>query len=152
MLYSKTCEYALRSLVYLCHKGIDVFVGASEISKEIDVPQAYLAKIFQALVRAGILKSRRGVGGGVALCPEYQQLTLMQIIEAIDDLAAFKECAMGLDHCDAEKACPLHDIWSKAKEEIISKFTMTTLLELTRSSKKFKYAKMSRARLKASMS
>ncbi|MCB9799609.1 MAG: Rrf2 family transcriptional regulator [Candidatus Omnitrophica bacterium] len=151
-IYSKTCEYALRALVYLALKGKGVFIGASEISEATGIPGPYLTKIFQNLTRRGFLKSRRGVSGGVALCHQPEDVSLIQIVEAIDDLTPFDECVMGLDQCEDHNGCPLHPIWSNAKNEIFLKLKTTSLMDLTKNSKKMKYRRLRRQRLLSAFS
>lgn len=148
MIYSKTCEYAMRALLYLCEDQPGVYKRTSKISQITGVPGPYLSKIFLCLVQKGILKSRRGAAGGVALCCDYEKLTLMQIVDAIDDLATFNECAMGLDRCDDTSACPLHEIWKRSKTDILTQFKNTKLIELTKKSKQFQYGQTKRVRLK----
>jgi len=150
MLYSKTCEYAIRSLACLAAEGKGAVKGAAEISERTGVPGPYVSKIFQSLVKAGILISRRGAGGGVAFRKDPKVLTLMNIVEAIDDLESFTECAMGLDRCEDGNGCPVHEIWKKTKEEIILKLKKTKLVELSENPKKLKYRELNRARLRAS--
>ncbi len=64
MIYSKTCEYAIRALAYMADHRDEEMCMIPRISEDTGVPQAYIAKIFQGLVRHGILSSRRGPAGG----------------------------------------------------------------------------------------
>ena len=106
MIYSKTCEYAVRSLAHLAYQGKGIYKGATEISEAVGVPGPYVAKILKLLVRKKILKSRRGMGGGVAFRSDPANLSLMQIIDVIDDPTPLNECAMGLDRCEDGNGCP----------------------------------------------
>ena len=151
MLYSKTCEYAIRSLACLASKGRGAVKSASEMGAESGVPVAYVSKIFQSLVRKGFLKSSRGVGGGVTFCEDPKMITVMQIIDAVDDLTPFNQCAMGLDRCEDANGCPLHEIWKKAQKEIIFKFKATKLTDLTKRETVFRYGKLNRMKLKLAM-
>lgn len=148
MIYSKTCEYAIRSLACLALKGSGAVKSASEIGAESGVPVPYVSKIFQSLIRKGILKSQRGAWGGVAFCEDPKHLTIMQIVDAIDDLTSFNQCAMGLDRCEDAHGCPLHEIWKKAQKEIISKFKSTKLSDFTKRAGVSQYGKLNRMKLK----
>ena len=130
MIYSKTTEYAIRTLAYLAankdHGGIQV------ISKKINVPSAYVSKIFQGLVHARILDSRRGATGGYSLRKDPSKLKLIDIIRAVDDCACYDsdECVMGLTQCGGDNPCPLHKIWADTKSSMKKIIENTTLLEV----------------------
>src|SRR3989338_6157285 len=100
-IYSKTSEYAIRSLAYLASRSWPSYATLGEVSKNTQVPQAYIAKIFQCLVGCGILKSHRGPTGGFYLAVDPSKLSLLQVIEAVDDpsVSAFSGCVMGLEKC-----------------------------------------------------
>ena len=148
MIYSKTCEYAIRALAYVALKGKRVFTMIPEVNRETDVPGPYIAKIFQSLVRSGILVSRRGPGGGFCLRKAPEQISLWKIVEAIDDPSSFEDdCVMGLSDCSSTNACPLHEVWEKARIEILVKLRSSTLKQLTGKKAKFEYRALKRVRL-----
>ena len=147
MIYSKTCEYAVRALAYMADSKDERLIMIPEISDQTGVPQAYISKIFQGLVRQDILSSQRGPAGGFRFKRNPETLTLKEIIESVDDLSMLEECVMGLDRCDAGNACPLHYIWVKAKEEMIQKLSRCTLSRLTKEIGKSGYRELKRSRL-----
>ncbi|MDP3921208.1 MAG: Rrf2 family transcriptional regulator [Candidatus Omnitrophota bacterium] len=147
MLYSKTCEYAVRSLAYLSRQPQGKLRGVPEVSRETGVPGPYVAKIFQHLVGAGILRSSRGKGGGFALDREPATLSLLEIINAIDDIGPWEECVMGLDRCNNDNGCPVHTIWKKARERITAKLKRTTLAGMNKKIGKAGYRDLKRAKL-----
>jgi Rrf2 family transcriptional regulator, iron-sulfur cluster assembly transcription factor len=151
MIYSKTCEYAIRALTCLARDGQKGYVRASVVSEETGVPGPYVSKIFQSLARSKILKSRKGPAGGFAFRVKPQSFSLMNIVKAIDDLSPFEECLMGLNECQADNACPLHHIWEKAKVKIIRELENTTLTQMTKKLETFQYRGLKRARLNAKL-
>lgn len=139
----------MRAVTYLACREKESWVGAAEVSKAIKVPGAYISKIFQNLVRCGILSSKRGPAGGVSLQRDPKKLSLLEVIEVIDDMEALNECAMGLDRCEDYHSCPLHEVWKKAKKNILKKFEQTKIIELAENPKKFKYGPLRRPKLKS---
>ena len=150
MIYSKTCEYALRALAYLASRKQGSYVMAAEISRETKVPEPYIAKIFQGLAKTGLLQSRRGPAGGFALKKSPDKISLYEVVQAVDDTAAFGDCIMGLDECSPDRACPLHAVWSRAKCKMLARLKGTTVLQLDRLLVKRRYRGSQRAKLSAS--
>jgi Rrf2 family protein len=152
MIYSKTCEYAIRALSYLASKNGQGFAMIPEISRETGVPKPYIAKIFQCLVRTGILESQRGPSGGFVFKRRPETVSLLEIVEAIDDVSPLmRECVMGLDRCSARNACPLHFAWSKAKENILETLKNATLKPMTKKITKLRFRKLKRSRLQMTL-
>ncbi|MFN0118810.1 MAG: RrF2 family transcriptional regulator [Elusimicrobiota bacterium] len=97
-------------------KRENVPIDIRAIGKSAKVPPAYLAKIFQALVRAGIVTSHRGPHGGFLLKKDPRKISLLDVVNAVDDEtnSPLSRCIMGLDICADKNACVLHDIWVTA--------------------------------------
>jgi Rrf2 family protein len=142
MLLSKSCEYGLRAMLYLASLG-DEEAGADEapdptreyvsirtVSDELDIGFSFLTKVFQQLNDAGLLTSKRGPGGGVALTRPPEQVPLYDIIVAIDGDDLFEECVLGLPGCGEAEPCPLHDHWTEARGQLETTFRTTTLAEV----------------------
>jgi Rrf2 family protein len=148
MIYSKTCEYALRALSYLASTEKGTLTMIPEVSCKTGVPAPYIAKVFQSLVRSGILESQRGPTGGFAFKRPPETITLFEIIQTIDDVTAFvNQCVMGLDKCSSANACPLHFIWTRTKKQILNKLRTSTFKQVTKKIGKVKYRELKRSRL-----
>lgn len=147
MIYSKTCEYAIRALLYLASKKRGTYVLTRAVSQETGISITYLAKIFQELVRYGILDSRRGAAGGFALKKDPATISLRALMEMIDDPEHLKACVMGLDHCSDANACPLHDVWKASRQKILREMQDCNLLSVTKKFGKARYRGMKRGRL-----
>ena len=153
MIYSKTCEYAIRALTYFADHPEKRSATVKEVSKESRVPSSYVAKIFQCLTQSRILNSRRGPAGGYSLALPVSELTLLKIVQALDDLSksSFSNCVMGLNKCDDRNPCPLHPIWIKAKEEMLCELASATLLDIAALGDKFRWGKQRRFTLSKRM-
>lgn len=148
MIYSKTCEYAIRALAYLTTKKEKDFCMIPDISSGTGVPKSYLAKIFQSLVKNNILTSRQGPGGGFSFKRNPDKVTLFEIVQAVDHTSPLaSDCIMGLDQCSAVNACPLHFVWTKAKEEILNTLRKTTLRQMRKKTTRLHFKELNRSRL-----
>ena len=130
MLLSKSAEYGIRATLYLVSLEQDGYVSISPISQELDISFHFLTKIFQKLTQAGLLQSFRGPRGGVALARPAAQITLMDLVTAIDGPALFTECILGLPGCGERKPCPLHEAWGPERERLRTLFESTSLAAL----------------------
>lgn len=84
MRISRSTGYALLALGYIAENRDQKIILSQTISKEYDIPLEYLLKILQQMVRAGILRSKRGPRGGFSLAQTPKKITMLQIIEAVD--------------------------------------------------------------------
>lgn len=135
MLFSKACTYAIRAAILAASKypeGRRNFIPIRELAEEVDVSFHFLTKILQKLTEANIMESFRGPNGGVGLIRPANQVSVIEIIAAIDGLNLFQGCALGLPQCNDESPCPLHDAWSKRREDLQKMLTRTTLNDLVR--------------------
>jgi len=138
MLLSKSCEYGLRAMLHLSsldhpeagdteETPVHEYVSIRSISDELGIGFSYLTKVFQQLNEAGLLTSKRGRGGGVALTRSPEEISLYEILVAIDGDDLFEECVLGLPGCGEAEPCPLHDHWTEERERMQTKFQETTL-------------------------
>ena len=118
-MFSRTCEYAIQAVIYLAfHQEVSARVGLKKISESQDIPIFYLSKILQTLVKANILDSSKGPGGGFGLKVPAKKLTLMNIVAAIEGLEIFDRCGIGLKVCSDKSPCPIHHLYKEVKEGI----------------------------------
>jgi len=129
-MLSKSCEYGLRASLYLASLEQEGYVSIGTISEELDISFPFLTKIFQKLNNAGLLDSRRGPNGGVALTLPAEEITLYEIVVAIDGDDLFEECVLGLPGCGEAEPCPLHEQWADERDRVENMFQNTTLAEL----------------------
>lgn len=153
MIYSKTCEYAIRSLIYFADHPEKKSATVKDVSKESRIPSSYVAKIFQCLTQSRILNSRRGPAGGYSLAVPVSELNLLKIVHVLDDLSKspFSNCIMGLDKCNDKNPCPLHPVWTKAKEKMLEKLAASTVADVAALGDKFRWGKQRRFALSKRM-
>jgi Rrf2 family protein len=106
-MFSNTAEYALRAIIWLAEHRNGQKYGHKQISEGTQVPESYLPKILKELVDAGIILSKRGVGGGFELAREPNEVTLLEVINAVDPIQRITSCPLKLKaHC--HQLCPVH--------------------------------------------
>lgn len=118
MLYSRGCEYAIRALVFLATQSPGHRYSTYEIAQAEAIPAHFLAKMLQKLVEAEILTSQKGPGGGFSLARSADNITLFEVVSAIDGISDFKRCAIGPVKCTDENPCPIHPQWKEVREQI----------------------------------
>ncbi|MHA6696215.1 RrF2 family transcriptional regulator [Chryseobacterium sp. A321] len=129
-MLSKTCEYALRALIYLAkHSNENEKINIKEISQNIDSPELFIAKILQQLCRENFVQSTKGRSGGYYLANHQLETNLAQIIKAIDGEKLFTGCGLGLYECSESSPCPIHHKYKGAREKIFLLYQSTYLKE-----------------------
>ncbi|MGL6096274.1 MAG: RrF2 family transcriptional regulator [Fimbriiglobus sp.] len=127
-MLTDTVEYALRAAVYLAARP-NAAVPTGEVADRTQVPAAYLVKILQGLAKAGIVKSQRGVGGGVTLAKPATELTILEVVNAVEPIQRIKTCPLKLS-AHGVRLCPLHKRLDAAPEQVELAFAGTTLAEV----------------------
>lgn len=131
-MFSTSCHYGLQAMLFIAlHATEDENVGLNRIAKEQDIPKHFLSKILQMLVKHKLLYSMKGPTGGFNLNRPADQITLIQVIEAIDGLDVFNQCGIGFKRCDDSHPCPIHHDYKKVRNRIQDLFEHKTLKELT---------------------
>lgn len=126
-MISQSCRYGIHAALFLAHGDRAAFTPIREISERVGVSSYFLTKVLQHLTQEGILRSRRGPKGGVALKRPPAQVTLKELIVAIDGPEFFEACVLGLPGCGRLKPCPLHEEWSVVRGCIEAAFGEVTL-------------------------
>jgi Rrf2 family iron-sulfur cluster assembly transcriptional regulator len=136
VIFSTSAEYAIRGLAELASRSVD---GASIMLDDVvtgtGLPRDFMAKLFQRLVRAGILRSAKGRGGGFALSRPAYEVTLMQVCEAIDGPQIFDRCVVGMEKCTDHMPCPQHDLYKPIRQRLKDYLSTTTMADLAASLK-----------------
>lgn len=128
MIHSPTCQHALRALIYLAEKNAPGPVLVREIAEASDVPQPSLAKILHSLRGRGLVRSTKGPGGGYQLARPGDQLRVVDVIEAVDGQIDLNSvCVLGLDTCNDEASCALHDVWKLFRQNYAATLSSMTL-------------------------
>lgn len=130
-MISKSCKYAIRAAIYLASKADDdVKLSAKEVADNIEAPQAFIGKVLQVLRKHRIISSLKGPYGGF-YCEKHQlNIPIINIVNAVDGLAVFNECVLGLHGCSAEHPCPMHHQYIKSRDIMLKSFEETTIGDL----------------------
>lgn len=118
ILFSRQCEYALQAVMYLALKPEGERTSIKELTRKIDIPYHFLAKILQDLTYKGLLISQKGPTGGFALAKPAKDITLFQIVEAIDGTDVTSKCVLGFPECSGKNPCAVHEKWTGLRDEI----------------------------------
>ena len=127
-MLSQTAEYALRAIVTLASQPASPRT-AHEISRESKVPIDYLAKVLNSLARAGVVTSQRGRGGGFQTVHPAAELTVLEVVTAVDPLKRITTCPLGLK-AHGTNLCPLHRKLDDALKSVEDAFASTTIESL----------------------
>lgn len=134
MLFSKACAYAIRASVLTAAKDVDgrEFIPIRELADELGVSFHFLTKILRKLTEAKLMTSFRGPNGGVGLTKSASQISVIDIVAAIDGMGLFQGCALGLPNCSDKSPCPLHDAWARRRTDLQKMLSQTTLASLVK--------------------
>ena len=132
MLYSRSAEYAIRSIAHLAALPPGEYALAKTIAADTGIPAHFLAKILQDLARDGFLKSSKGPGGGFRLGQPPEEISMLRIVEAMDGPGRFDRCIGGSPECNNRTACGMHDSWMALRSRIIDYLGGTSAADLAK--------------------
>lgn len=126
---SQSVGYAVQALSCLATSDAPTRL-IRDIAAEANIPPAYLAKLIKRLADADLVTSKRGIKGGTWLKKPPEEITLLEISEAIDGRRWLGRCLLGLEECSDARACPTHEFWKASRAEIEKKLSETTLFDV----------------------
>lgn len=127
-MFSQKVEYSLRAVLFLASE-LPAAKTTAEISSATKVPLAYLSKVLQGLRRSGIVRSRRGAGGGVILVSDPAKLSILEVVNAVDPIGRITQCPLGLKS-HGVNLCPLHKRMDNALATVEEALGASTLAEI----------------------
>ncbi len=127
-MFSQTVEYALRAVAFLAGQA-PAARTTDQIAAATRVPKPYLSKVLQQLVREGVVRSQRGVGGGMSLVKAPAELTILEVVNAVEPITRIRQCPLGL-RSHGVRLCPLHKRLDDAMATVEAAFRDTTLAEV----------------------
>ena len=134
MQITHQADYATRAVLHLARAQNGKLIPTNEIARVQNIPSSFLAKIIAQLSIAGVLHTSRGAHGGVKLARKPQNITLLEVIEAIDGPIRLNICVENESGCLFEKNCPLQLVWCDAQQELVTKLKNTNFEQLSASS------------------
>jgi Rrf2 family protein len=129
MQITRQADYAVRAVLHLARSG-DQRTATSVIAEEQRIPPSFLAKIVSQLSIAGLLHTSRGARGGVVLAHAAKDITLLEVIEAIDGPIQLNECVGDNGSCSFDDNCPLRPVWCEAQEELVGRLKNTNFADI----------------------
>ena len=130
MQITRQADYAVRAVLYLARAGNTERSATSAIAKEQNIPPSFLAKIISQLSIAGLLHTSRGARGGVTLAREPKEISLLEVVEAIDGPIQLNECVTNEGVCSFEADCPIRSVWCDAQSELVGRLRKTNFADL----------------------
>ena len=132
MIYSRTAEYALRAMIHMAALPDNEYAMVKHIAAEGGIPSHFLAKILQDLARDGFLRSSKGPRGGFRLRRDPEEISMLQIVEAVDGAGRYDRCIGGSPECTDHAPCGMHDSWKALRSRIIEYLEGTTVADLSK--------------------
>ena len=129
MKLSTKGRYAVTALADIALQGSERLVSLGEISERQDVSLAYLEQLFARLRRAGLVESVRGPGGGYRLARPASEVTIIEVMDAVDETVSALRCGDGVEQgCGGSRAsCLTHDLWEQLSSHVHVFLSRTTL-------------------------
>ncbi len=135
MQITRQADYAVRAVLYLARLGGTERAATSTVAEEQRIPPSFLAKIISQLSIAGLLHTSRGARGGVTLARDPKDITLLEVIEAIDGPIQLNECVGEDVECTFDGECPLRSVWCDAQEMLVKRLKGTNFHQLLEKSR-----------------
>lgn len=129
-MLTKTCKYALQALILIASSSKNEYLLAKQIASALNIPKEYLSKVLRILVEEKFVKSLKGPQGGFCLAQDPREITMYDVVKAIDGTDFFQACILRAGKCDEENPCALHSYWSKILSQMRTVLDRATLHEL----------------------
>jgi Rrf2 family transcriptional regulator, iron-sulfur cluster assembly transcription factor len=126
MLVTRKTDYAVRCVLYLAGDEERVS-NVTEVSKAVHVPKSFLAKIFQKLTKAGLVESIRGMNGGFRLAKKPSDISLLDVMSAIQGPADINLCAVDSRKCRKSAMCSVHPVWTELRQIVNDRLRAQTI-------------------------
>jgi Rrf2 family protein len=126
MQITRQADYALRAVIYLSRLGPEQRAATSQIAIDQRIPPSFLAKIVSQLSVAGLLQTSRGARGGVSLARSPQEISVLEVVEAIDGPILLNECVGCGGVCTFGDTCPMKPVWTETQADLVSKLNNVT--------------------------
>jgi Rrf2 family protein len=125
MEITRQADYALRAMLFLARIGPDQHAPTSLIATDRKIPPSFLAKIVSQLAIAGLIHTSRGAHGGVSIARSPRDISMLEVVEAIDGPLNLNDCVTNIEVCDLGSECPLHEVWCEAQLNLVTKLRNT---------------------------
>lgn len=131
MKVTRASDYAIRALIHMAQKPSGTTFMRSELAQECEIPDSFLGKILQNLAKSEILSSERGKKGGFKVARDTSDITVYDVISAIEGDISLNKCIFDEDFCSLVHSCTAHNMWTDIQENLIEMLKSYTLAKLT---------------------
>jgi len=125
MEISRRTDYGVRVILDLASLSENGRASTEAIAKRQNIPAPFLAKIISQLSLSGLVTTQRGAGGGVTLARPAAEISLLEVVEAIEGPVRLNRCTINPGSCPRNGYCPVHEIWAKAQAELTGLLSST---------------------------
>ncbi len=132
MQITREGDYGIRSVLFLSRQPFKKISFVNEISEEYKIPRSFLAKILQKLVKAKIVRSYRGVKGGFSLARQAREISLLDVLEALEGEMHLNVCLMDKRKCAFSKQCPVSPVWATVQARVADVLKKTNFDDLAK--------------------
>lgn len=130
MIYSATTEYALRALSHMATLEEGERILARDLAEATNIPRQFLGKILHRLARLDLLDSAKGRGGGFRFAQAATDISVADVVRAVEGGDLTKQCVLGLDQCNDEQPCPMHDEWVTFRHALMDRVYSMSVADL----------------------
>ena len=130
MQITRQADYALRAMIFLAKLEPNQRAATSQIAEVQHIPPSFLAKIISQLSIAGLIHTSRGARGGVSIARSPEDISVLEVVEAIDGPIALNECTGSGGSCQFGEDCPMRPIWCNTQDELIDRLRHTTFAQV----------------------
>lgn len=132
MQITRQADYALRAMLFLARQDPDTRAATSQIANVQRIPPSFLAKIISQLSIAGLIHTSRGARGGVSLARPASEISILEVVEAIDGPVTLNACTSDPKDCFFGDECPLRVMWCGTQAELIDTLRTTTFAKFVK--------------------
>jgi len=134
MQITRATDYAVRVTIHLARAPVSERVHGPTLARAIDAPESFVSKVLQLLVQAGLITSQRGMRGGFQLARHAEDISLLEVVEAIEGPTQINLCVPQGPNCDRKEWCGAHPIWVEAQEALVKVLAKASIAQLARDS------------------
>jgi Rrf2 family protein len=132
LIITRATEHSITAMLHLASKHPTPVVSKRDICEAEGITPAFLTKILQPLIRMGLVNSKRGVAGGFQLAKNPEELTIWDVMQAVEEPLALNVCLSNDEECGRSNYCPVHCLWLEMKDEMKRIFSSKSLAQLAR--------------------
>jgi Rrf2 family protein len=134
MQINRATDYAVRATIHLARVPASTRVPGPELAQAIGAPESFVSKVLQQLVQAGLVTSQRGMRGGFRLARRAADMSLLEVVEAIEGPTQLNLCLPQGPNCSMKAWCGAHPVWAEAQAALVKVLGKASIAQLARDS------------------